>query len=458
MCASVFLNADFLKTIYSNPYVNGPPAQSKLTENIQKELTQQLSLSKKLTARYESLINRLDNDVLKLQKIFRKRDSNGSNFEDDAVLKDLDLLIDERDPKKRRNSVITELIQTTNKPVQTHAQAISTDQTRYSTKSIQSPTTRSLASFGNRNGLIIPNTEPGAIVDSWIDFCVFLEASEFIWHPMLPEIPFKTNITSQLHDKEGIVDNLYRRIYAYLYVPEDGSYDFKLGSRDGAELLIHDTRKSMAELDYIQLSYDQSREVVHLNLSKEVIGKQDPEQKLPIEKLYEIESKDIQMFKNRVYFIEILQGGKTFVKYSLRMKKSRLADEFYTVVGGPNVFHTKTMSSENTPSLIKQKYNPQKLPMKESEKPRLEFYKHSVLHSNKLIEKSNLSCNQPVQKQYIATPDLYWAYYRILEPIQTYPPEYFDQEESGHRTTLTKEEGEQVSNMAFKKLSSLHGE
>uniref|UniRef100_A0A7M5VEQ0 PA14 domain-containing protein n=2 Tax=Clytia hemisphaerica TaxID=252671 RepID=A0A7M5VEQ0_9CNID len=455
VCASVFLNVDFLKTVYSN--VDSPTAPSKLSTNIQKELIQHLSLSKKLSARYESLIKRLDNDVSKLQKIFGNRDSNGSDFNGNtAAVKELDALIDEteNDHKNRRNTLITKLIQSTNKPAQTltHDPATSTITIHNTTKFIKSP------AILNKNGQRITDIIPGAIVDSWIDFCMFLEVSEFIWHPMLPEIPFKTNTTSQLHGKEGITDNLYRRIYAYMHVPEDGSYDFKLGSRDGAEVLIHDTKRSISELDDIQLSYDRSRETVYLKIDAEVIGKLDPEQsKISTEKLYEIESKDIKMFKNRVYFIEILQGGKMFVKYSFQMKKSGLADESYTVVAAPNVFHTKLMSSENTPSLIKQKYNPQKIPFKVSEKPRLEFYKHEVLRSNELIEKTNLSCSLPVQKQYIDTPDLYWAYYKVLEPIQTYPPEFFDQETSGHKTTLTKEEGEQVANMTFKKLSSLHG-
>uniref|UniRef100_A0A7M5XCJ4 Hexosyltransferase n=1 Tax=Clytia hemisphaerica TaxID=252671 RepID=A0A7M5XCJ4_9CNID len=300
------------------------------------------------------------------------------------------------------------------------------------------------------------NVYKGLIVDWWFDMCVIRESSDPIWHPLYPRVPQHTSISLRLMDQDRILDGSSRRVYGYLFVKDDQAYDFKLSSRDGAEALLYDTGVSMKKIQLLNndIKYDKSKEMMHLKLTKDVMDEQD--KKIQLSEMFQLQEKNVNLKGDRVYMIEVFQGGKYFTKYSLKWRKSGDDSVGFTTLDDKNLFFKDGMKGRLTPSLLKQKYNPPNLqPMSDGESRRLSFYKYSVLESNEKARKAGMTCDE-VQKDYKIITHLYEGYRRYTYNILSYPDEYFKYGLVPRWTSLSKEEAIASANQLFKKLNKLH--
>ena len=291
----------------------------------------------------------------------------------------------------------------------------------------------------------------GAIVDWWFDFCMQRESSEFIWHPLFPRMPRKTSIVPNLEDEERVLGQSFRRIYAYLFTREAGSYDFKLSSRDGAEILLLDSGLTLVNIDKLgNLTYSPTSEIMDLKLTKQLMDTQDKQIKLT--EMFSNEKKNIYLKKDNIYMLEVIQGGKYFSKFSLAWKKSD--QELYKTINDKNLFHKDEMSA--SPSLLKQKYNRQNLlPFKPREKRRNSFYQHQILQSNHLIGKNGMYCKERPKKK-IKVSQLYHGYYKFTENVKIYPQEFFTYGRNDGVVLADKVEAINISNAVFAKLNKIH--
>ena len=290
------------------------------------------------------------------------------------------------------------------------------------------------------------------MVDWWDNFCIQRLSEEPLWHPLFPKIPGKSIVSLKTGDDERTVGNLYRRIYGFLYVTEEAKYDFRLWSRDGAEAILFDTGMFIDDISKIKhLQYSPTNEVMNLKLTKSLMAYQDP--RLPITEMFSIEARNINLRKNRVYFLEIIQGGKNFIKYDFQWRNN--IDLEYATISDKNMFYTNSISGKNAISLLQQKYNPQpKYRITDTEKIKLQFNKLAVLDSERLLANSrNATCVFP--KKYKKAKYLYQGY-EFTESIVLYPNEFFEYGFNPKRLILDAKEAETVIEKVFRHLSDLH--
>ena len=304
----------------------------------------------------------------------------------------------------------------------------------------------------NQQGGIMVNE---VIVDWWYDFCLNREPSEFIWHPLFPQFPRKTTTITRLVDQEKILGQSLRRIYGYLSTKNTGSYDFELSSRDGAEALLIDTGYKMNEIEKLSSSnftYISEREEMHLKLSKQLMDLQDKQ--IDASKLFSDEKKNVTLKKDQVYMLEIIQGGRFFSKFSLAWKKEN--ENSYETIDNKNLFHINDMSSKSTPSLFKQKYNPQNnLPLTPQEKRRNSFFQRDILKSEDLIEENKMYCKvRPNEPKTVKK--LYQGYYEFTDNQKMYPQEFHPYRRNDKAILADKGEAIDISNAVFETLNKIH--
>jgi len=294
----------------------------------------------------------------------------------------------------------------------------------------------------------------GVMIDWWDNFCIEGHSSEPLWHPLFPKIPGKSTVSLKTGDDERTIGNWYRRIYGFLYTTEEVNYDFRLLSRDGAEVVIYDTGMFTDELNMINHleEYSSTYEVVSLKLTKSRMDYQD--QRIPLTEMFSIEARNIHLQKNRVYFLEIIQGGKHFTKYDFQWRNNVEFD--YTTITDKNLFHMKKMSGQNAISLFQQKYKPQlKIKVTNTEKIKLQFNKLPILDSEKLIEASRkYTCD--VTKEYRHITYLYQGHYEFVDNVLLYPNEFFEFGFNSNDVILDADEAERVVEKVFSQLSELH--
>jgi len=293
----------------------------------------------------------------------------------------------------------------------------------------------------------------GVMIDWWDNFCIEGHSSEPLWHPLFPKIPGKSTVSLKTGDDERTIGNWYRRIYGFLYTTEEANYDFRLLSRDGAEVVIYDTGMSIEQINKIdRLEYNPTYVVVSMKLTKVLMGYQD--RRIPLTEMFSIEARNIHLQKNRVYFLEIIQGGKYFTKYDFQWRDSVEFD--YATITDKNLFHMKKISGQNAISLFQQKYKPQpKVPVTDAENIKLMFNKLPILDSEKLIEAScKYTCD--VTKDYRNVTYLYQGYNEFTDNWLLYPNEFFEFGFNSNDVILDAEEAERVFEKVFRQLSELH--
>ena len=298
----------------------------------------------------------------------------------------------------------------------------------------------------------------GLVVDWWSDFCIQRVTWKSLWHPLFPTIPQHTTIALKTEDNERILGGVYRRLYGFFFLKaNDGTaYDFKLSSRDGAEVIIIDSGFSIDEIHRADnvLEYRSTSEVMHLRLTKGLMDYQD--RRIQLEEMFTIEKNGVQLKRNHLYHIEILQGGLHFGKYSLEWRKSGTQEKF-VALNKENLCHLVTMSGKNTPSLLKQKYKP---PLRyqygEEENRKVRFYNRPALDSRKQIDESSYKC-RPVAKDYKKISYTYQGYYEYVENVVVYPKEnYHYTQTATSNIHLPSDEALNVADKVFEKLTNMH--
>ena len=270
---------------------------------------------------------------------------------------------------------------------------------------------------------------------------------------LFPGMPGRSTVSLKTGDEERAIGNFYRRIYGYLHTDVERSYDFKLFSRDGAEAIIFDTGVFVDEVNMMtQLEYYPTNEVVSLKLTKPLIDYQD--ELILLNEMFSTEVRNIRLKKNKIYFLEIVQGGKFFIKYDLQWREN--GKQTYTTITEKNVFHTKNMSGLDAVSLLKQKYKTQpRFGVTDSEKVKLSFHKIPVLDSEKMIETSpKYSCE--AKKDYKNITSMYQGYKEFTENVFLYPNGFFAFDFNSTKVVLDIDEAEGVIKKTFHHLSELH--
>jgi len=299
----------------------------------------------------------------------------------------------------------------------------------------------------------IKDLHAGVMIDWWDNFCIERLSTEPLWHPLFPKIPGKSTVSLKTGDDERTIGNLFRRIYGFLYTTEESNYDFRLLSRDGAEVVIYDTGLFTDEINKIaHLEYSPTDEVVSLKLTKSLMDYQD--ERILLTEMFNIEARNINLLKNRVYFLEIIQGGKHFTKYDFQWRENAELD--YTTITDKNLFYMKRMSGQNAISPLQQKYKLQpKFGVTDTEKIKLMFNKLPVLDSKKLIETSRkYTCDVP--KEYKKATYIYQGYYEFTDNVLLYPNEFFKFGFNSEFVVLDAKEAESVAEKTFSHLSELH--
>lgn len=264
--------------------------------------------------------------------------------------------------------------------------------------------------------------ENGLVMDWWFDICIRRTTSEQLWHPLFPKYPQNTTITLETGDKDRHIGSFFRRVYGFIHVDLPGKYDFKLLSRDGAEVLLLDTNMPLNLVDKA-VSVDAFAEVFHLRLTKELMDYQD--NRITLSEMFETEKRNVWLKGNNLYYIEILQAGKNFAKYKIEWRKEGVTP--YKMIGQENLLFSKKMSATDTPSRILKKYPlVQNFRVKDHEAGRLSFMNTPVLRSsNNKIQHSNLACT-PILNDNKKISFMYQGYYQYVDNMMTYPKEFFD--------------------------------
>lgn len=290
----------------------------------------------------------------------------------------------------------------------------------------------------------------GLLVDWWFDVCFERTTWDRTWHPLFPFISQKTTTTTIAGDDERTVGNFLRRFSGFIYSNTSEYYEFKLLSRDGAEVLLLDTEIQLNINSKPPVSLDSAKEKLYLKLTKRVMDIQD--QKLSLSEMFFTEPGRVWLDAHKLYFVEIVQGGKHFAKAQLHWK--RIGDNDFRIIGKDNLLFADAPKSSKIleKSKLKEKY-----PVSEQEQRRNSFYKLPRLQSNTAIENSNFACDKLEQKP-VVIKKLYEGYWHYVDPHVSHPKEYFTfmkpaKEQHVH---LPENEANEIGQKTFERLNEMH--
>ncbi|XP_066929538.1 uncharacterized protein [Clytia hemisphaerica] len=223
----------------------------------------------------------------------------------------------------------------------------------------------------------------------------------------------------------------------------DWWFDFCM-ARESTEVIWHPLLPRVPQLSAITLTLADKDRTLLWDAQDKVI---------PLSAMFQIESQNIELKKDQIYALEIIQGGKHFTKYSLQWKPFGSTFNRYTAIGQENLFH---QDGKMVPGLLKQKYDPKPIySPNDSELRRLSFYKLPMLESRHLIDEAGLYCEER-EKRYIKVDQLYQGYNEYTDNVKSYPQEYFKFGLDNRYTLLDKATALQIADRTFKKLSRAH--
>ena len=235
---------------------------------------------------------------------------------------------------------------------------------------------------------------PGVVMDRWIDTCMNITTWHNRWFPLFPKIPQESEIVTELSDNQLIMGSLLRRVYGYIHVQESGLYNFQLKTHEGAEVLIADTGMSLQGFKD-PLSVDEVKtwkELLYLNVTLEEMKEQKIFQR-GVMIHYKSPVKTIDLAKDRVYHIEILQGGRFYAEYSLMWKPRHETTSVFNKITSPALFHTKRTNSRSLLSLLWLKNPPQEnYPYTREEQNRLDYHKRPVFNISEKLSSTLPKC------------------------------------------------------------------
>lgn len=306
--------------------------------------------------------------------------------------------------------------------------------------------------------------KPGLIIDWWFDVCFSRTTWERIWHPLFPLFPQKTTTTLIAGDKDRTIGNFFRRVYGFLHTNQTDFYEFKLLSRDGAEMLLLSTNLTLNNVENYTLesSFDSAVELLYLNLTREIMDEQDKH--ISLSEMFSTESPKVWLERGRLYFIEVVQGGKHFAKCQVHW---RIGEEGkFKLIDKKNLFYKNDMMliTQNKPVRCS------KFPKREqlveifpanftNKKRRYDYHMIPVLDFSRQIKRSQYKC-APVQPKFRNITRLYDAFELYMDTKQTavYPQEFNNKTSNIPRDKLILGE-DFVTALAediFEKLKSMH--
>ena len=344
---------------------------------------------------------------------FNENEKNATNYH--RTMKITQVSQTDVDNKQRETNSNNESDITETKKIETNSETIST-----------TPRTRKEDQF-----------IPGAIMDKWIDTCMNITTWHNRWFPLFPNIPQQSQIVNHLSDDKIIYGSLLRRVYGYIHVNQSGLYDFQLKTHEGAEILIVDT--GMTLQDFVDPgSVDEVRrwkELLYINVTLQDMEKQDifKVYKPRIMLHYKSPIKTIDLVKDQVYHVEILQGGRFYAEY-LFMWKSHHHQQHgmghgdnFKKISSPNLFHTKATSLRRFPSLLWWKNPPQeKFSYTKEEQNRLDYHKRSVFNINKKLTTSSPTLKCPSTTWYKRNTTRLYSGRKFVDYHLVYPRNHFD--------------------------------
>lgn len=304
----------------------------------------------------------------------------------------------------------------------------------------------------------------GLLVDWWLDLCFSRTTWERTWHPLFPAIPQKTTTIFIAGDKERTVGNFLRRAHGFLYTNQSNHYEFELLSRDGAEAMLMDTGVMLGNEENLTLStLQKAKEMLYLSLTKEQMDEQDS--KIPLSQMFSTKpSKKVWLESQRLYFVEIVQGGKHFVKFQLRWRITGVSDSHsasknFTVPTHDNLLHTRIPFYYS--KIHERSKQVENYPALKEEQLRNDFYKIPVLDTTDLIYSPSASKNyvcERTERKPIEIKSLYEGYWKHVESFVSYPKEYFQYvgQTKSYHILLDEKAAFNVVNKTFEKLNEIY--
>lgn len=294
----------------------------------------------------------------------------------------------------------------------------------------------------------------GLIVDWWYDVCFERVPWDRTWHPLFPFFPQKSTRTLTAGDENRIVGNFLRRVSGFIHTNTSGLYEFKFLSRDGGDLLLLDTNTFYQNDSQLYTPIKLWNEILYLTLKRETMDIQ--EQKISLQEMFFTNITKVWLEARKLYFLEIIQGGRFFSKYQLHWRPS-VGRKFH-MIGKENLLSAKQMSQHISPLMEKTKLK-QNYPPSKSKLLRNKFHEVPVLPTSKKIHASGFTCKQ-VNTTLVKISKLYDGYMKHIykKHSAVYPQEYYKLTSKvlHERLVLDETFARDLANKIFDKLNLLH--
>lgn len=261
----------------------------------------------------------------------------------------------------------------------------------------------------------------GLCSDWWSDVEIKRETHSVKWHPLFPDRPQHTSIAKSLTDRDIVSKAYVKRLYGFLFTNQTAMFEFKLSSRDGLEFMLVDTGMMFQNFttDY---NVSMGTPVLYSYFNVTEMKRQD--KIIPDNALFSLD-KRVKLHTNRIYFVEVLQGGLAYGKMDI---KWRTGNESFEEIDQRNLLQAKCNKIQNrngSISLLSKINKPHiKYPPKQNEINRMKFHEIPILNTENIYKNSTIIC-EPVTRKHVK---IVYEYYGkdYLDRQIVFPKEYFN--------------------------------
>ena len=289
----------------------------------------------------------------------------------------------------------------------------------------------------------------GLTTDWWYAVCFDQSVQNVKWHPLYPIIPFESSVTYQLSDDDFIKTGYIRRLYGFLFTNVSAIFEFRLQARDGIELILLDTNMTFESFTGFT-NINKAKKILYMNISVQEMLRQD--KVISYYAIFKSKIAEVKLKANKLYFIEILQGGANFGKMNIQWRRKNTNKAFETIKEN-NLFRVNNTLHNTTVKSVLQNINNLKLlyPVSKTEQNRQEFYKILPLSDNNVYQNGDI-CD-PFTPEHKVNISRYEGI-TLLDRVLTYPRNFFNHTQwPKHHLLLNENEAVDVAKKVLKGLN-----
>ena len=291
----------------------------------------------------------------------------------------------------------------------------------------------------------------GVSVDWYKDVKINRTLYNLKWHPLFPNFPVKTTTMKKLADESWVGGPYARRIYGFIVVNNSSMFEIELSSRDGLEILILETGILKDKFEIYDLRRRNFTKVLQENFAIQEIIKQD--KTIRNSQLFKKYQK-VFLKKNRLYLIEILQGGTNYGKMEIKWRSN--VNQKFDII---NEKYLYTILQQNINVTTKESFFQKIEPLytvTNEENIRLQF--HELLLFSPNYTKLNKSCKEFSRPKIKLKKD-----YGTLnvDRVVVYPKELFNYSYnvfSQSQLVIDEKEVQQLTNKVLMAINAIHKE